>query len=118
MNFGQAVSSVFSKYASMQGRASRSEYWYWYLFNFLVTLIPAIWFGVESSSKEGFIGTLLFILISLALLIPNITVEVRRLHDSNRSGGWWWIRLVPFAGSIIVLVFMLMPSVNEGNRFN
>ena len=118
MTFGQSVASVFSKYASMQGRASRSEYWYWYLFNVLVMLIPTIWYSVEVGNKQLGFGTVLFAIFSLALLIPNITVEVRRLHDTNRSGGWWWIRLVPFAGSIIVLVFMLMPSVNEGNRFN
>jgi uncharacterized membrane protein YhaH (DUF805 family) len=52
------------------------------------------------------------------LFIPSITVIVRRLHDTNLSGGWWWIQLVPSVGSIILLVFMFLPSVNEGNRFN
>lgn len=118
MTFGQAISSVFGKYASMQGRASRSEYWYWFLFNFLVLLIPSIWFNIESANKQGGFGTVLFILISLALFIPNITVAVRRLHDTNRSGGWWWIQLVPFAGGIIMFVFMLLPSIDSGNRFN
>lgn len=118
MTFGQAVSSVFSQYASMKGRASRSEYWYWYLFNFIVLIIPAIWFNIESANKQTGFGTVLYFLVALALLIPNITVSVRRLHDTNRAGGWWWIQLVPFAGSIIMFVFMLMPSVEQGNRFN
>ena len=118
MTFGQAIASAFNNYANFNGRASRSAYWYWYLFNFLVLLIPAIWFNIESSSKQGFIGTVLFIIVSLALALPTIAVEVRRLHDTNRSGGWWWIQLVPFAGSIIMLVFMLLPSVDEGNRYN
>ena len=73
---------------------------------------------MESYNKQGGFGTVLFVIVTLALILPTIAVEVRRLHDTNRSGGWWWIQLVPFAGGIIMFIFMLLPSVDEGNRYN
>ena len=57
-------------------------------------------------------------LVSLVFLLPTIGVTVRRLHDINRSGGWWWIQLIPFVGTIIIIVFAASPSVDQGNRFN
>jgi uncharacterized membrane protein YhaH (DUF805 family) len=57
-------------------------------------------------------------LVSLVFLLPTIGVTVRRLHDTNRSGGWWWIQLIPFVGIIIIIVFAASPSVDQGNRFN
>lgn len=57
-------------------------------------------------------------IVGLALFLPTLGVTVRRLHDTNRSGGWWWIQLIPFVGSIILLVFMFLPSIDQGNRFN
>jgi uncharacterized membrane protein YhaH (DUF805 family) len=56
--------------------------------------------------------------VSLVFLLPTIGVTVRRLHDTNRSGGWWWIQLIPFVGIIIIIVFAASPSVDQGNRFN
>ena len=118
MNFGQAIASGFKNYANFNGRAARSEFWYWYLFNFLVMVIPAIWYSVEQANKQVGFGSVLYFIVILAVLLPTIAMQVRRLHDTNRSGGWWWIQLVPFAGGIIMLVFMLLPSVDQSNRFN
>lgn len=120
MTFGQAVSSGFKNYASAQGRASRSEFWYWYLFYVLVLAIPYIWnlVTLSTTSNTNIFPVALLVLVSLGLIFPTICMQIRRLHDTNRSGAWWWIALIPFVGGIILLVFFLSPSVNEGNRYN
>lgn len=60
----------------------------------------------------------LLIVVVLVLFLPNLSMIIRRLHDTDRSGGWFWIGLVPFVGSIIVFVFMLLPSTPGPNRFD
>ena len=92
MTFGQSISTCFGKYATFSGRASRSEYWWWYLFNV---------FGQNS---------IFTILCSLILLLPGISVGVRRCHDTNHSG--WWL-LCP----IYNLVLMLLPSEDSSNEY-
>ncbi len=109
MGFGEAVSSGLSKYATFSGRARRSEYWFFALFNFLV--------GVAAGILDAVIGiTLLYPLAALALLLPGLAVAVRRLHDTGRSGWWLLIALVPFAGAIVLIVFFCQdshPAPNE-----
>ena len=136
MTFGQAVASGFANYANFNGRASRSGYWYWVLFHFLANIPFVIFFGVAlgiaiasgaTTADRNIdpatlpllvVASVLLGLVQLALFIPSIALEVRRLHDINFSGAWWWIQLVPSVGSIILLVFMFLPSVDEGNRYN
>jgi len=118
MTFGQAIASGFRNYTTWSGRASRSEFWWWYLFSILVMIIPNAWYLAEVNNKTYGFGTVLYALVALALVLPTLAMTIRRLHDTNRSGGWWWIQLIPFVGSIILLVFMFLAPVNEGNRFN
>lgn len=103
--FGEAVSVCFSKYASFSGRASRSEYWYFVLFNFLVGLVTGVLdvtiFGLENELSP--INTV----ASLVLFLPSLAAGVRRLHDTNRSGwwyGWFFIALVGISVVIGVMV--------------
>jgi uncharacterized membrane protein YhaH (DUF805 family) len=56
-------------------------------------------------------------IFALAVLIPGISVTVRRLHDTNRSGWWWWIQLVPIVGGIVLLIFMFTDSTPGGNQY-
>jgi uncharacterized membrane protein YhaH (DUF805 family) len=88
MDFGQAISAVFSKYATFEGRARRSEYWWWALFQVLVSLVTC-WIPIINA------------IASLALFLPSLAVGVRRLHDINRSG---WFILLPVAPFPIILV--------------
>jgi uncharacterized membrane protein YhaH (DUF805 family) len=128
MTFGQAIKTVFSKYAVFRGRAGRAEFWWWYLFSALVSLVISIIMNISTAGvSAGDLNALLAAdapffalsaIVGLALFLPTLGVTVRRLHDTNRSGGWWWIQLIPFVGSIILLVFMFLPSVEQGNRFN
>lgn len=140
-SFGQAVKRFFKKYATFSGRASRSEYWWVALFNFLLHLVPGILMGIGGgmagaaaasvdpytaaptvSSGPGLsliaIGAVLSGIILLATIVPNLAVSWRRLHDANFSGLMYLLNLIPSVGSLIVLVLMLMPPKPEGQRFD
>jgi len=112
MSFGQAVSTVLSKYATFSGRARRSEYWWWYLFITLVGIvgnivdrIAGLNFG-DTTARGGWISTV----AGLALFIPTLAVSIRRLHDTTRSGWWLLIGLIPVIGWIILLFFYFTDS--------
>jgi len=110
MDFGQSISTCLSKYATFSGRASRSEYWWFVLFSVLVS------FGTQF--LDIFLGLFLLNLIaSLALLLPSLAVGVRRLHDTDRSGWWLLLLLIPVIGWIVVLVFNCMRGTVGPNRF-
>jgi len=113
MGFGEAVSTCFSKYATFTGRARRPEYWYWVLFGVLVAIAAAILDGaIFDTTSSVFTG-----LSSLALLLPNLAVTVRRLHDIDRSGWWMFILLLPLIGAIVMFVFMCLRGTPGPNRF-
>ena len=88
MGFGEAISSVFGKYATFSGRARRSEYWYFYLFTVLVGIPAGIIDAVIQASAGGTLGQVgpARAIVQLALLLPSLAVTVRRLHDTNHSG--------------------------------
>lgn len=125
MGLSEAVKSVFSKYATFEGRASRSEYWFFYLFNILleiglyvVGLILGAIVGDATGALAGMgIGYVLFCLYALVALIPYISVFVRRMHDIGRSGWWFWIGLIPFVGAIVLLVFLVTGSDRGDNQY-
>lgn len=125
MSFLDAIKSVFRQYATFSGRARRSEFWYWMLFNLLLGIV----LGILSSATGGMqidpatgmpdYGPtgILSNIISLALLIPTIAVTVRRLHDTDRSGFWWFIGLIPIVGAIVLIVFAAQAGTPGPNRF-
>lgn len=84
---------VFERYALFEGRAGRAEYWWFFLANFLIGLVIQVLAGVSDAL------VILSVIYSLALLIPGLAVAVRRLHDTNKSGWWILIALVPLVGS-------------------
>ena len=100
MTFTESIQTCFSKYADFNGRASKSEFWWWVLFVFLATIAANI-----LNDKLG-------ILISLVTLLPNIAVTARRLHDTNRSGWWQLIGIIPVIGWIIMIVWCIQESVS------
>lgn len=137
MGLVEATRTCLKKYVDFTGRARRSEYWWFYLAGFLITavlLVPAvILFFVGAASASGSDtsqvsagGGVSFILavilyglaglLSLALVLPNLAVGVRRLHDTDRSGWWLLIGLVPFGG-IVLFVFHVLDSTPGPNRF-
>lgn len=131
MGFGQAISSGFSHYVDWKGRAGRSEFWYWILF----TILAAIAAGVVDSllglrvfsEQDGFIGIVyssigwVASLTSLILFLPTISMEVRRLHDTGRTGWWWWLHLLdPLCGLgtiILIIAFYIQSSQPGDNQY-
>ncbi|MGH8554125.1 MAG: DUF805 domain-containing protein [Gammaproteobacteria bacterium] len=108
---------VLKKYAVFGGRARRKEYWYFVLFNILISILLGTIDAVTGSfSPETGLG-LLSGLYALAILIPGIAVSVRRLHDSGKSGWWLLIGLVPLVGAIVLLVFMVQDSMPGENQY-
>ena len=104
MSFTDAIRDGFSKYVTFSGRSSRSAYWWWYLFGILVLV------GVLAVDYAVGAGGILYVLAALALLLPNLAVLVRRLHDAGHSGWWLLIGLLPLVGAIVLLVFTLQGS--------
>jgi len=103
MSFGEAISDGFSKYATFSGRSSRSAYWYWILFYVLV--------AIGASILDAIAGTgVIIILVWLGFFLPNLAVLVRRLHDTDRSGWWVLIGLIPLIGAIVLIVFACIDS--------
>ena len=101
MTFQESVRVCFTKYADFSGCAHRSEYWWFFLFVVLVSV------GVSLFSST------LSALFSLATLLPSIAAATRRLHDTNRSGWWQLIVLLPVIGLIIVIVFLAQEGKSE-----
>ena len=107
MSFSDAVKSVFSKYAEFSGRARRSEYWYFVLFNGLVGFAIGFVGGIILGERLTNIVSTLY---SLAVLVPSLAVGVRRLHDTGRSAWRYLFLLIPFVGWIILVVFLAQDS--------
>ncbi len=107
MSFGQAISTVFSKYAKFDGVASRSEYWWWTLFNVVVSAVLG---GIDIAINGQQDIAVLQTLWGLAVLLPSLAVGARRLRDAGYSWGFLFLALIPFAGAIIVIVLLCQPS--------
>lgn len=105
MTFIEAIKSGFKNWNNFSDRSRRSEFWYWTLFAFLI--------GFTLSLIDGGSGTLSTI-ASLVLLVPNIAISTRRLHDVNRSG--WWLLLVLTGIGVLVLLYWYVQPSNEGSN--
>ncbi len=115
LGFGEAVGACLRQYGTFSGRAQRSEYWWWALFNLLVFVAVGLSRGVVGADATAV--DVVAVIAGLALLLPNLAVTVRRLHDVDRSGWWILINFVPVVGSIILLVFAMLPGTPGENRF-
>jgi len=110
MNFSAAIQSGFNRYVDFSGRSSRSEVWWWLLFSIIAQLVAAVLDGAGSAG-------ILIIIIYLGLLLPTLAVQVRRLHDLDRSGWWILISFIPILGAIILLVWFCTKGTEGENRF-
>ena len=108
---------VLKNYATFSGRARRKEYWMFFLFNVLISLGLGVLDVVVGTYSVEYETGLFSGLYSLFVLIPSIAVSVRRLHDTNRSGWWIVISLIPIIGVLVLFVFTCLDSQPGTNRF-
>ncbi|GAA1477414.1 DUF805 domain-containing protein [Nocardioides aestuarii] len=107
MGFTTAVRTcLLEKYATLEGRARRSEYWWFQLFLALVALVAVLLVFLFRSEVPLYVMAV----VGLGLVLPSIGVTVRRLHDTSRSGWWYLISFVPYVGPIVLLVFCCLDS--------
>jgi uncharacterized membrane protein YhaH (DUF805 family) len=111
MTFTEAIKSGFDHYVKFDGRASRPAFWWWFLFGILV--------GVGASIIDAALGThgVLGALAGLALLLPGLSVSIRRLHDIDHTGWWVLIGVIPIIGFIVLLVFYLREGDAGQNKY-
>ena len=118
-SIGQAFVRFWTRYAVFTGRASRSEYWWWTLIQVVVYLaVVAVAGALPKGSPVNLALDLLFFGWALAIIVPSYALLARRLHDSNLSAWNILWSLLPFAGGIVMLVFMCRPSDRTGARFD
>jgi uncharacterized membrane protein YhaH (DUF805 family) len=111
VTFAEAVRSGFDHYVKFDGRASRPAFWWWFLFGILV--------GIGATIIDAIIGSFGVVsgLAGLALLLPNLSVAIRRLHDTDHTGWWVLIGLIPIIGFIVLLIFYLRQSDPGENQY-
>lgn len=134
--FAQAWSRFWTKWNVFSGRDSRSEFWWVagtvYLINSLLffALSRTSFYDVlttldgqtvavaEVTSSWHLLWTALIVAFNLLILIPHLALTWRRLHDANLAGPWFFITFVPFVGSLILVILLVLPSKPEGRRFD
>ena len=110
MSFMDAVKTCLTKYVDFNGRARRSEYWYFCLFDVVVSLIAAILVKLTGVAAISWI-------VTLAFCLPGLAVSVRRLHDIGKRWTWLLMVLIPLAGPIILIVYFVKDSQPGDNQF-
>lgn len=105
MTFTQSIQLCFSKYAVFDGRAKRPEYWWFALFLFLLGAVTSV------------IHEALNVIASLATLLPSLAVGARRLHDTNRSGWWQLLWIIPLIGWIVIIIFLAQEGESSDNQY-
>ena len=113
MSFGEAIQTVFHRYAEFTGRAARAEFWWWALFNLLVAA-ALNFFNVIRIGDNAYLGSLLAGVWGIAVLLPNLAVTVRRLRDAGYGWGHLFWLLVPIAGFFVLITLLAQPTKPTG----
>jgi uncharacterized membrane protein YhaH (DUF805 family) len=111
MTFSEAIKDGFDHYVKFDGRARRSTFWYWVLFGFLV--------GIAANIIDAILGSgpVVSSIVGLGLFLPGLSVAIRRLHDTGRSGWWYLIVLIPLIGIIVLIVFWVQEGDEGDNEY-
>ena len=96
---------ALKRYADFSGRSRRSEYWYFQLFSTIALILTLLIASLIVSVTESGVGMLLVAIYAIGVLIPSLSVTIRRLHDTGRSGWWLLAGMIPLVGPIMLLVF-------------
>ncbi len=111
MDFKTAVVTCLSKYARFQGRASRSEFWWFYLFTLIVMTVASLISRAIGDPNDTLGG-----LATFALLLPSLAAGCRRLHDIGRSG-WWQLLTLTVIGLVLLIYWLVQPSQSGDNKY-
>jgi uncharacterized membrane protein YhaH (DUF805 family) len=118
MGFGESIKHVFGNMTNFSGRASRSEFWWFYLFIVIVgTILSIIASATGADSSSGIGVNVVMFVIYVILVLASLSVSVRRLHDSNKSGWLVLLNLLCCIGPIILIVFWVQPSTEGDNSY-
>ena len=115
MSFGQSIKTCFGKYIDWNGRASRSEFWYFQLFLFILYFIAGQIDSFVLGTELGQIGTT-YIIVILGTMLPALCAQIRRLHDVNRSG-WWCLISLTCIGIIPLLIWEASSGASGSNQY-
>lgn len=105
MSFVQAVQVCLRKYVDFSGRAVRSEFWWFALFQLIVMVVASM------------LGQTVYAIVALALVLPSLAVGARRLHDVGKSGWFLLLHLLPIIGILVLIFFWVQPSQTESNEY-
>jgi len=107
------LGAIKNHYADFQGKATRSEYWYFIIFSFIISIIlgsidilvinPALGATTTQAAQGGFLQ----VVYAFAVLLPSLSIAVRRLHDLNKSGWWLLVAFIPLVGPILLIYWFL-----------
>jgi uncharacterized membrane protein YhaH (DUF805 family) len=114
------INPIKNHYADFSGRATRKEYWMFMLVYILFAFVAAFLFsflGPVLGETLLLVGAVAVIVVFLGTLIPAIALQVRRLHDTGRSGWWYFIGFIPYIGGIALLVMTALPSQAGTNAY-
>ena len=115
MDFQTSIKTCFNKFAVFSGRASRSEFWFFVLFGFLggviTSIIDVMILGYPFEENGP-----IYLIFSVALIVPSLSVAARRLHDINKSG-WWQLLWITIIGGILLIIWHVTKGENKKNRF-
>ena len=119
MTFGQSISTCFSNFANFQGRARRSEFWWFFLFSSVILFVVQV---LLAFAPDGFLDSTAFAVIAssivgIVLLIPFYAVGARRLHDTGKSGWLQLLVLIPCLGAIILYVLWAQTGSQADNQY-
>lgn len=130
MTFTDAVRSGFSNYVTFSGRARRSEFWFWFLFMIIAIVVAGLLDGMlfpgmtemQADMGDGMAsfegqGGPISALVVLGLFLPGLAMQIRRLHDVDRSGWWVLLSFIPLIGTIVLIVWWATEGTRGPNRF-
>lgn len=119
MTFGNAIKTCYRKYATFRGRATRKEYWYFYLYNLMVSWgLVGLAIVFDSNAQVSDIILILDLVFILISVLPSFSAGVRRLHDTGRSGWDFMISFIPLIGFFIVLYYLCSASDKNINMYD
>jgi uncharacterized membrane protein YhaH (DUF805 family) len=117
MTFQESISTCMAKYATFEGRASRSEFWWFYLFTLIVSWAAMAVSAIVLGGSEELTGALFELIVNLVFLVPSLAVGARRLHDIGMSG-WWQLLVFTCIGIIVLIVWWATDTNDKGDRYN